>query len=134
MTDLTRIHPTAQRRARRLRHEMSDAERRLWRHLRGRQVGDHKFRRQHPLGRYVVDFVCLEAGLVVEVDGGQHAEQRDYDRERTQWLAQRGFRVLRFWNHEVMNDLEGVMAAIGQALRVGTRPPSRPSPCQGEGG
>ena len=112
---------------------MTDAERRLWQSLRLQQFDGYKFRRQHPLGHYVVDFVCLEAKLVVEVDGGQHSERQDYDASRTEWLRQKGFRVVRFWNHEVMNDIEAVKAAIWEALHEGSQPPSQPSPLQGEG-
>jgi len=112
---------------------MTDAERRLWQSLRLRQFSGYKFRRQHPVGSYVVDFVCLEAKLVVEVDGGQHSERQGYDASRTEWLRQRGFRVIRFWNHEVMNDIEAVKAAIWEVLYEGSQPPSQPSPLQGEG-
>ncbi|MGH8532698.1 MAG: endonuclease domain-containing protein [Gammaproteobacteria bacterium] len=131
---MTRIHPAGLKRARKLRAEISDAEKRLWRHLRKRQLGEYQFRRQHPLGRYVVDFVCLEARLIIEVDGGQHMERAAYDRQRTEWLEQNGFRVLRFWNHEVMNHTDSVMAGISHALRFSAQPASQPSPCQGEGG
>lgn len=78
---------------------------------------------------YVLDFVCLERPrLVIKVDGGQHVGQRDYDQQRSAWLEQCGFRVLRFWNHKVMNDPEGVMGAIWQALHISAQPPSLPSP------
>ena len=70
----------------------------LWKVLRKQQVRGYKFRRQHPYGNYVLDFVCLEARLVIEVDGGQHQEQEEYDIKRTRWLQQHGFRILRFWN------------------------------------
>ena len=106
-------------RARQLRKNFTDAEQILWRTVRSRQLGGHKFRRQQPVGRYMVDFVCLEASLVIEVDGGQHAEIRQaaYDDERTAWLRQQGFQVLRFWDHEVLRQLEGVKKAISKALR-----------------
>lgn len=133
MGQLTRIRPQTKQNSREQRLNMSEAERRLWQSLRLRQIEGHKFRRQHPIGRYIVDFVCLECGLVVEVDGGQHSEHQDYDEVRTEWLRQRGFRVIRFWNHEVMNNIEGVKAVIWQSLRGGFRPPSQPSPWQGEG-
>jgi adenine-specific DNA-methyltransferase len=104
--------------AKQLRKNSTDAERALWRILRSRQVGGHKFRRQQPLGPSIVDFVCLEARLVVEVDGGQHDAEVDrvYDLARSQWLEKDGFRVLRFWNHEVLNQLESVSEAISNAL------------------
>jgi very-short-patch-repair endonuclease len=81
----------------------------------------------------VLDFVCLEARLVIEVDGGQHGEQAEEDRLRTEWLEARGFRVVRFWNQEVLNSPEEVKAAIWRALPLGDQPLSQPSPCQGEG-
>jgi very-short-patch-repair endonuclease len=116
MAQLTRLRPLGKRRARKLRREPSEAERRLWQALRQRQLAGYRFRRQHPLGRYVLDFVCLEARLVIEVDGGQHSEQQTYDQARTAWLAAQGFRVLRFWNHEVLNNLEAVKASIWETL------------------
>ena len=105
-------------RARQLRNNPTEAERLLWRELRLRQLGGHKFRRQQPLGRYIVDFVCLERRLVVELDGGQHSEpeQAGYDAERSSWLEQEGFRVLRFWDHEVLTQLEEVKAVVWKAL------------------
>src|SRR5919108_1670960 len=130
---LTRISAEAKQRSRQLRRSMTEAERQLWRHLRERQMEDYKFRRQHPLGDYVVDFICLDAGLVIEVDGGQHMERSDYDWVRTRWLEEQGFRVLRFWNHEVLHQLEEVKAVIWRALHGESQPPSPPSPCQGEG-
>jgi len=103
-------------RAKALRRDPTEAERALWNHLRMRQLEGHKFRRQQPLGRYIVDFVCLEKRLVVELDGGQHAEQTDSDEERTAWLEARGFHVLRFWNHDVLNNIEAVKEVIRGAL------------------
>jgi len=102
--------------ARRLRLAMTDAEQRLWYHLRGRRFMGTKFRRQMPLGKYIVDFVCLEQRLVLELDGGQHAEQTGADQDRDAWLRARGFRVLRFWNNEVMENLPGVLAMIAREL------------------
>ena len=124
MEQHTRIKPSTTRNARNLRREMTDAERALWRHLRGQQVAGYKFRRQHPLGAYIVDFVCLDALLVIEVDGGQHAERQRYDQERTDWLQQRGYRVLRFWNHEVLANGQAVMEAIGREVQQRVLPPS----------
>lgn len=106
-----------------LRKQPTDAERVLWRRLRGRQLG-MKFRRQHPYLNYVLDFVCLEHKLVVEVDGSQHAgSQRDAERDRK--LVEGGFRVLRFWDHDVLTDTTAVLDAIHQAL---TPSPPQPSP------
>src|SRR5262245_3530455 len=103
-------------RAKALRNNPTDAEHILWQHLRLRQLGGHKFRRQQPLGHYIVDFVCLEKRLVIEVDGGRHNTQKSYDKKLDTWLEQRGFRVLRFWNNEVMQNIEAVKEAIWQAL------------------
>lgn len=111
---------------------MTDAEKLLWRHLRMEQFGGYKFRRQHPLGNYIADFVCLEAVLVLEVDGGQHAESADNDEIRTQWLEAKGLHVMRFWNNEVLNNIEGVKLVIWNYLSK-FQPPSQPSPCLGEG-
>ena len=114
---------------RRLRKNPTDAEQRLWNCLRQRQFGDFKFRRQHPFENYVIDFVCLEAMLVVEVDGGQHAEQQQEDALRTSALIHAGFKVLRFWNNEVMQDIDAVKESIWLALQECKDPsPSRPSP------
>ena len=105
-------------RAKQLRMNSTDAERLLWRVLRSRQLAGHKFRRQQALGGFIVDFVCLEKRLVVEVDGGQHNEplQAANDSERSTWLEQQGFRVLRFWNHEILREIESVKEAIARAL------------------
>lgn len=102
--------------ARELRNNPADAERFLWSHLRLRQLGGHKFRRQHPLGPYIVDFVCLEQRLIVEVDGGQHVEQIEYDSKRDSWLRAEGFTVLRFWDHDVLTEVENVKQVVWQAL------------------
>jgi very-short-patch-repair endonuclease len=102
--------------ARVLRKNPTEAERSLWKHLRLRQLHGHKFRRQQPLGQYIVDFVCLEKRLIVELDGGQHAGQAGSDAERTAWLEAQGFHVLRFWNHNLLNESEAVKEAIAEAL------------------
>ena len=104
--------------AKQLRKKSTDTERVLRRVLRSRQLGGCKFRRQQLLGPFIVDFVCLETRLVVEVDGGQHNEDEDlaHDQGRSQWLEREGFRVMRFWNHEVLNRLESVCDAISNAL------------------
>ncbi len=106
----------AQTRARKLRNGSTDAERLLWRHLRYRQVGGFRFRRQCSIGGYAADFVCLEAKLVVELDGGQHLEQIDYDAERDAWIAALGYRVLRFWNNQVFAETAAVLEQILLAL------------------
>jgi very-short-patch-repair endonuclease len=90
MPRFTRISADEKQRSRQLRRSMTDAERRLWEQLRERQMGGYKFRRQYPFGRYVLDFVCLQARLIIEVDGGQHLECAEGDRSRTRWLEQRG--------------------------------------------
>jgi very-short-patch-repair endonuclease len=103
-------------RARELRKNMTEAERALWRHLRLRQFDGYKFRRQQPIGRYIVDFVCFEKKLIIEVDGGQHAEQLAYDIERSAWLEKEGFRILRFWDNQVLKEVESVKEAIVSTL------------------
>ena len=102
--------------ARRLRRNMTDAERRLWYLLRNRRLAGYKFRRQVPVGPFIVDFLCREAGLIVELDGSQHIGQADYDSERTKWLAERVFVVLRYWNNAVLTETDGVCANILQQL------------------
>jgi very-short-patch-repair endonuclease len=114
-------------RARYLRSNPTDAERILWRHLRLRQVGGYKFRRQRPIGPYFVDFVCLEKRIVVEVDGGQHAQHFSYDAKRDAWLRAEGFTVLRFWDDEVLKQVENVKQVIWEALSA----PSSISPATG---
>ncbi len=114
--------------ARALRKNMTDAERRLWRQLRQRQLGGFKFRRQLPLGPYIVDFICLEARLIIELDGGQHQEQEAYDQARDEWLQRSGYRVLRFWNNEVFENMEGVLQRIDGELGGGLDVPPHPVP------
>jgi len=104
-------------RARELRNNATDAERALWRQLRLWQLEGYKFRRQQPLGRFIVDFVCLEKRVVIELDGGQHAEQKEYDAERDAWLRAEGFRVLRFWNNEVLKSIEVIKEEILKTLK-----------------
>ena len=107
--------------ARHFRKNPTDAERLLWQRLRRQQLG-FKFRRQAPIGRYIVDFVCFEKKLVIELDGGQHSLQRNRDDERTGWLNSQGFRVLRFWNYEVFEELDSVLEAIWNALHQTPHP------------
>ncbi len=104
--------------ARTLRLTPTDAEIRLWSRLRRKQLDGFRFRRQQPIGPYVVDFFCPTAKLVIEVDGGQHAVRVDQDEGRSRWLGDRGFRVLRFWNNDVLANTDGVIWAIREALRT----------------
>jgi very-short-patch-repair endonuclease len=101
--------------ARALRRQSTPAERLLWHHLRRKQLGGWRFRRQHGIANYVVDFCCAEARLVVELDGGQHAREQARDARRTQALNDWGYRVLRFWNHQVLQEPEAV---LGEILRM----------------
>jgi very-short-patch-repair endonuclease len=103
--------------ARRLRRQQTEAERKLWARLRARQVNGSKFRRQHPIDHYIADFCCPDRRLIVELDGGQHAEQRDEDQKRTSFLELQGYSVLRFWDNEVLRNIEGVLERIAIALR-----------------
>jgi very-short-patch-repair endonuclease len=95
-----------------LRKNSTDAERPLWKHLRGKQFDRMKFRRQQPIGRYIGDLVCLERKIVVEVDGGHHADAKDQDAIRDPWLHGQGFTVFRFWNYDVLQKIEGVLIKI----------------------
>jgi len=105
--------------ARALRKSMTEAEKRLWSILRNRQVDGLKFRRQHPIGSYVADFACFEHRLVIEADGGQHNESIG-DEKRTEALNAAGWRVLRFWNSDILENLEGVRAMIVEAVGLPT--------------
>jgi very-short-patch-repair endonuclease len=111
-------------RARGLRQSMTDAEHTLWYRLRNRQLQGCKFRRQHDIGPYIADFVCAEAMLVVELDGGQHAEQVVYDTRRTAYLQSQGYRVLRFWDNDVLKDIESVLEVVWEALASAAPHPS----------
>ena len=102
-------------RARELRREDTDAEARLWGALRARRLGGWKWKRQVPWGPYFLDFLCVEAGLAVEVDGGQHADQVAYDARRTAYVERSGLRVLRFWNTAVLTNRDGVCHTILEA-------------------
>ena len=114
------------RTARKLRSNLTDAEARLWFRLRRKQIDGWRFRRQAPIDSYVVDFVCFEAKLIVEVDGGQHADSRA-DASRTSFLKGRGYAVLRFWNNDVLGNTDAVVETIQSALRKasGAPPPAR---------
>jgi len=103
-------------RARQLRNESTDAERRLWYFLRRQQLAGYKFRRQYPLAGYIADFVCVPARLVIELDGGQHLDALAYDRRRTEALQREGYCVLRFWNDDVLLRTEDVLREIFRVL------------------
>jgi very-short-patch-repair endonuclease len=122
----------AERRPQALRNNPTDAETRLWPRLRQRQIDGCKFRRQHPYGDYILDFVCLERKVAVELDGGQHADAANHDGKRTRFLEQAGFVVLRFWNNEVLGNIDGVLEVILRTLQDRAEPPplipTQPSP------
>lgn len=111
--------------ARKLRREMTEAERLLWYHLRNRRLAGFKFRRQVPIGPYIVDFLCPEKRVIVEIDGGQHnfPDERARDLERTRFLESRGYKVLRFWNNEVLWNLGGVLSVILEACQGSSSTP-----------
>lgn len=104
-------HPHRDR-ARRLRREQTDAEGKLWYLLRNRRLAGYKFKRQFPIGPFIADFACAELKLIIEADGGQHADRQSYDERRTRWLESEGWRVLRFWNNEVLENIEGVTETV----------------------
>jgi very-short-patch-repair endonuclease len=125
--------------ARKLRNQVTEAEKRLWRLLRAQQLDGHKFRRQAAIGAYVVDFVCFAHKLIVELDGPQHCENEaaEHDARRTAWLTSRGFRVIRFWNHQLDEDAPLVVDAIRRELREmessALQHPSPTLPARGRG-
>ncbi len=100
-----------------MRHIPTDAERKFWWQVRDRRLAGYKFKRQWPIGKYIVDFVCLECGLIVELDGGQHSERVVYDAARAAFLAAAGYRVMRFWNDEVLKNMEAVIEGVLIALK-----------------
>ncbi|MDP6550493.1 MAG: endonuclease domain-containing protein [Dehalococcoidia bacterium] len=109
--------------ARELRKGSTESERSLWKHLRMRQINGYKFRRQQPIGRYIVDFVNFERRVVIELDGGHHSQQIVYDSIRTAWLEAQGYQVLRFWNNQILKETEAVKAIILKALECECEPP-----------
>ena len=99
-----------------MRRQSTDAERLFWSKLRDRRMMNCKFRRQYPMGRYIVDFVCRKHNIIIEIDGGHHIDQQDYDTVRTEWLQSQGFEVLRYWDNDVLTQLDSVLESIGNAL------------------
>jgi lysyl-tRNA synthetase class 2 len=133
-----RTKPKTQARALKLRAAMTDAETKLWLRLRRGQLNGHHFRKQVPIDDYIADFCCLRAQLVIEVDGGQHGERARQDERRTEALNEAGYRVIRFWNNDVLQNIDGVMEAIVCALqlprlRTLTSPLPNPPPNRGRG-
>jgi len=114
--------------AKKLRHDSTDAERVLWYRIRAHRLNGQKFKRQEAIGSYIVDFVCHEAKIAVELDGSQHFESAS-DKQRDGWLTSQGFQVLRFWDNEVLTNIEGVLETIASRLS----PSPQPSPIKGEG-
>ena len=114
--------------ARKPRKDSTEVEKYLWRYLRGEQLEGYKFRRQQPIGKYVVDFVNFERKIVIEADGGQHAIDKEKDRKRDEWLNREGFKVLRFWDNEIFTNIEGVIEIIREKLLT----PHPASPTRGE--
>jgi very-short-patch-repair endonuclease len=112
-----RANPKSYELAHQLRSEPTPAEQRLWLVLRGDKLNGIRFRRQHALGKYVIDFVSVKSKLAIELDGSQHLEQSEYDLQRAAYLESLGYKVIRFWNNQVMNDIEGVMISIEAALK-----------------
>ncbi|MBN1228092.1 MAG: endonuclease domain-containing protein [Deltaproteobacteria bacterium] len=100
----------------------------LWRYLRAKQMEGLKFRRQQPIGRYIVDLACLEKKIIIEVDGGQHVVERRQDTERDEWLRSQGFKVLRFWNNEVLTNTQGVLEVVRINCLSHSHPPLNPLP------
>ena len=105
-------------RARQLRRDQTDVEGKLWSRLRARQLSGAKFRRQYPIGAFIADFCCYERRLVIELDGGHHAEHVDADQSRTDFFVSQGYRVLRFWNNEVIENIDGVLEQIVHTLTL----------------
>jgi very-short-patch-repair endonuclease len=137
MSDLRptkRIHPTILQRARELRREMTPQERKLWQCLRGKKLYGIKFRRQHPVDCFILDFFCYEHNLAVEIDGHSHyqLDQCAYDQARTEWLTRYGIRVVRFTNRDVDTNIEGVLDEIARVCGVGDESPPSNSPPWGE--
>jgi len=127
---MTRFRDRPTPTARKLRNNSTDAEKKLWTHLSRRQLNGFKFSRQMPVGPYICDFMCREAKLVVELDGGQHDERAAYDAARTNYIETSGYRLVRFWNTDVLSNMEYVLTGIVEALEV---PPPPAPPASGRG-
>jgi very-short-patch-repair endonuclease len=121
-----RVDPRLLDRARDMRHDPAPPEQTLWRFLRNRRLGGFKFRRQVTFDHYIADFCCVESKLIVELDGDSHAPRQEYDAKRTEWLASQGYKVIRFLNWDLGNNLEGVLMTILRACE--DRSTSGPSP------
>ena len=119
--------------ARKMRRTSTDVERELWHRIRDKQIDNFRFRRQRPIGKYIVDFICLDAKLIIELDGGQHANDVAYDERRTAFLRSLGYRVLRFWNSEVTENLDGVLERLRGELLGANANPTLALPLTGEG-
>ena len=117
MTTHKRTTPKIFGRAKQLHREMTPAEAKLWSHLRAHRMGDAHFRNQHAIGNYIVDFCAPRKKLIIELDGSQHLEQGKYDDERSAFLRSKGYRILRFWNNDVMNNTESVLTVIWDTLK-----------------
>jgi very-short-patch-repair endonuclease len=98
------------------RKKLTDTERFLWKYLRSKQLEGFKFKRQQPIKRFIVDFICFEKKVIIELDGGQHALQKDKDLQRDKWFEEQGFTVLRFWDNDVLTNIEGVLEVIRKSL------------------
>ena len=127
---MQRISPKIKHNSRNLRKNMTDVERILWAKVRSRQLQGFRFRRQHPIGKYIVDFVCLELKLIIELDGGQHMNQQQYVTNRSQWLQKNGFKTVRFWNNDILDNLDGIMETI--CMHLPQPQPSFPNEVEAE--
>jgi very-short-patch-repair endonuclease len=125
-----RTTPEIFRRAKELHRNLSPAEAKLWQHLRAHRMGSIHFRNQHAIGNYIVDFCAPRKKLIIELDGSQHLEQKEYHEERTRYLELRGYRVLRFWNHDVMNRIDDVLRVIWSVLKEDKRDETKKQPTE----
>jgi very-short-patch-repair endonuclease len=121
-----RTNPSGYRKGRLLRKNPTDAEIMLWKHLRAHRFGNVGFRRQHAIGPYIVDFCSPRLKIVIELDGGQHAENKVYDKVRSEYLSKQGYYVMRFWNNQVLENLDGVLHVILERIMTPWTPPIPP--------